>query len=403
MILLVLLGCPASESETASPPVDTAPPLPPAALSLDPEALDFGDLPRGCTASRTVTTANTGGADLSILSAAVTGSGASAFTVTPPSEAIAGGAAAALEVHFTPTALYDYDLPLTVETDAGSATIQVSGGGVAGASVTDEATIILSAQVDVLLLVDSTESMTEPLIAVGDALPTFWARLTGEDASVHLGVLTMDMEEPGQSGRLLSTYTEADAALTLPAPTSTDTEKGLAALSAALSEPLRSTDNAGFRRDGVPLTVIVFSDEDDDSDLALSEITDLLAAEAGVLHAMVEARKPDQVCQTEPGVRYLELQAATGGRFVSLCADDPAPLLSELAQDILGLSATFSLSQSPDSTDSLSVTKNGEQVPPGLTDGWTLDTADSTVTLHGTAAPAVGDVFSFSYTTTTCP
>ncbi|MDG1478723.1 MAG: VWA domain-containing protein [Myxococcota bacterium] len=403
MILLVLLGCLASESETASPPVDTDTALQPAVLSLDPDALDFGDLPRGCTASRQVTTANTGGADLSVLSAAVTGSGASAFAVTPPSEAIAGGAAATLEVTFTPTALYDYDLPLTVETDVGSATLQVSGSGVAGASVTDEATITLNAQVDVLLLVDSTESMTEPLVAVGDALPTFWARLTGEDASVHLGVLTMDMEEPDQSGRLLDIHTEDDAVPALPAAISTDTEQGLAALSAALSEPLRSMDNAGFRRDGVPLTVIVFSDEDDDSDLALSEIADLLTAEAGVLHAMVEARKPDQVCQTEPGVRYLELQEETGGQFVSLCADDLAPLLSELAQDILGLSATFSLSQPPDSTDSLSVTKNGEPVPPGLTDGWTLDTTDSTITLHGIAAPAVGDVFSFSYTTTTCP
>ncbi len=403
MILLVLLGCPPLDSETGSPPADTDAPLLPAALSLDAEALDFGDLPRGCTASLSLTATNTGGADLSILSASASGSGASAFTVALPPEPIPGGGSAALLIDFTPTALYDYDLPLTVQADAGSATLAVSGSGVAGESVTDEATLALIEQVDVLLLVDHTESMTDPLVAVGDALPALWASLTGEGASVHLGVVTMDMEDADHSGRLLSLSTEADGVPALPAPTSTATEQGLAALLAALSEPLRSTDNAGFRREGVPLAVIVFSDEDDDSDLTLTEVGDALAGEGAVLHAMVEARKPDQVCQTEPGVRYLELQEATGGRFISLCADDPASALSELAQTILGLSATFSLSRTPDSADGLSVTKSGELIPPGREDGWTLDTADSTVTLHGDAAPVVADHLTFSYTTTTCP
>lgn len=403
MILLVLLGCPSPDAETGSPPADTDAPLPPAALSLEAEALDFGDLPRDCTTSRSVTATNTGGSDLSILSASASGSGASAFTVALPPEPIPGGGSAALAIDFAPTALYDYSLPLTVQSDAGSATITVSGSGVAGESVTDETTLALVEQVDVLLLVDHTESMTEPLLSVGDALPTFWASLTGEGVSVHLGVVTMDMADASHSGRLLSLSTEVDDAPSLPAPTSTATEQGLAALLAALSEPLRSSDNAGFRRDGVPLAVIVFSDEDDDSDRTLEEVEDALADEGAVLHAMVEARKPDQVCQTEPGVRYLELQEATGGRFISLCAEDPATSLSELAQTILGLSATFALSRPPDSADGLSVTKNGELIPPGREDGWTLDAADSTVTLHGTAAPLIGDHLSFSYTTTTCP
>ncbi|MFT5685038.1 MAG: hypothetical protein ACI8RZ_005984 [Myxococcota bacterium] len=402
MILLALLGCPPPTDSGTLPESGEA--LASAALSVTPKSLEFGDLPRGCTAeAQSVTVANTGGADLSILSVSASGSGASAFTADLPAEPIPGGSTESVPVTFTPTALYDYALPLTVQTDAGSAVVTVSGVGVVGESITDTATLTLSEQVDVLLVVDHTESMADPLVAVGDAMPALWASLTSEGASVHLGVVTMDMEEPTHSGRLQLLLTESDDAPTLPAPTSTATELGLTAMLTALSEPLRSTDNADFRREDTPLSVVVFSDEDDNSDVVLSEVEGWLHTEGATLHAVVEARKPGQICETEPGARYLDLQEATGGRFISLCTDDPAAALSDLARTILGVFTTFPLSHPPDSADGMAVTKNGEPIPPGLTDGWTLDTTERTVTLHGTAAPAPDDVLAFTYTTTTCP
>jgi hypothetical protein len=399
-VILLALGC--------TPPLDSGAPSDtasaPAALRVSPEALDFGAIPRGCTAAeQSVWVENTGGAALSILSAAVTGSGSSAFSLTLPDAAIPGGTSAAIPVTFTPTALYDYALPLTVQTDAGSATVTLSGVGVAGGTVTDTATLTLNERVDVLLVVDTTASMAEPLAALQEAMPALWSSLTGEGVSVHLGVVTMDMEADDQSGRLQALLTESDEPPTLPPPSSTATEQGLSALRAALSEPLLSAENADFRRTDAALSAVIFSDEDDDSDLKLSEVGDWLEQEGITLHAMVEARKPDQVCQTEPGTRYLELQEATGGRFIALCTETPGEALAGLAQTILGISATFLLSQTPDSADGIVVTKNDEPVAPGLTDGWTLDTTDATITLHGTAAPVPGDTLTFTYTATTCP
>ena len=401
MISLVLLGCPSPTPETGVPLETGAPPAP-AELAVSPDTLDFGALPRGCSsAAQSVWIDNNGEAALTLTEATIDGSGSSAFDLTLPSGAIAGGSGAAVEVVFTPAALYDYALPLHILTDAGSAQVALLGSGIAGETRTDQATLVLEEQVDVLLLVDSTESMTEPLAVIDSAMDPFWSALTAEGASVHLGVLSMDMEE--DAGRLLAMLTDADDAPTLPAPDSTATERGLSALLTALSEPLLSTENAGFRRTEAPLSVVVFSDEDDDSDLDLDTVAAWLAAEDGTVHAMVEARKPDQACQTEPGARYLELMDATGGLFISVCSADPAAPLAELARAILGISDTFSLTASPDSADGITVTRNGESIPQDLSDGWTLDSTEDTITLHGSAAPTVGDVLTFTYTATVCP
>jgi len=403
VILLALLGCPAPSPETGILPADSGTALLPAVLSVTPEALDFGALPRGCTAeSQAVWVENTGEASLEVHSAEVDGSGSSAFTIELPA-AIDGGESAALWVSFTPSALYDYTLPLTIKTSAGNTTITLSGSGVVGESITDQTTLALNERVDVLLLVDHTESMAEPLSAIDAGMHAFWSSLTAEGASVHLGVLTMDMEQSDHSGRLQRIITESDSAPTLPDPDSTATEQGLAALTAALSEPLISTDNSGFRREDALLSIIVFSDEDDDSNLDADGVTAWLLDLGGTLHAMVEARKPEQACQTEPGVHYLDLMDATGGRFASICTEDAEDALTGFARTILGISDTFPLSESPDSAEGITVTKNGETIPQSLTEGWTLDATDSTITLHGTTAPIIGDTLTFQYTATICP
>ena len=400
MILFALLGCPSPTAETGQSPTDTAP----AALSVGVDALDFGAVPRDCTAEpQTISVGNTGEASLEISDAVVEGNGASAFSIAVPQGRIDGGQSADIAVTFTPSAWYDYDLTLAIQTTAGAASVALTGSGIAGESIEEQATLTLASHSDVLLLVDHTESMNAALSAINSAMPTFWDALTRRGTSIHLGALTMDMEQEDHSGRLQGIHTDADTAPILPDADSLATEQGLAALMAALSEPLLSVDNADFRRDGVPLSVIVFSNEDDDSNLNPAEVESWLLAQSGAtLHAMVEARKPDQACETEPGGRYLDLMAATGGEFASICTEDTEAALVAFADAILGLRSVFPLTAMPDSVDGITVLRNSAVVSQSLEDGWTFDTAEVAIRFHGESIPDVGDTLTFSYTTTIC-
>ena len=129
-------------------------------------------------------------------------------------------------------------------------------------------------QVDVLWVVDNTQSMVGEHAALADAFSGFVGVLSERSLAYQMGVVTTDMVEdagvlrgnpwiitPGSS----DPQSHFQDAITIE-ESSTSKEAGIAAMVTALSEPNRSGVNRGFRRPEAALHVIVVSDSNDHSD-----------------------------------------------------------------------------------------------------------------------------------------
>jgi hypothetical protein len=146
-------------------------------------------------------------------------------------------------------------------------------------------------------------------------------------------------------------------------------EMGLEGARLALSEPLVSTDNAGFLREEANLSLIFVSDEDDFSPMSAHEylrfFSDLKGQEAYRDHnmmsvsAVVGMDSPPydgaSSCESVSGVgyygpRYIELATRTEGVLESICDEDFSPIAQELGLTASGLRLEFELSELADNT-----------------------------------------------------
>ncbi|MCX7978611.1 MAG: hypothetical protein N2578_06365 [Bdellovibrionaceae bacterium] len=197
-------------------------------------------------------------------------------------------------------------------------------------------------------------------------------------------------------------------------------ERAFSSMEATLNNPL----NAGFRRPGAFLAVIIVSDEDDYShydwgngvasyyftedlnDPNMFSVThfknylDTLtnSSPSGprnysvsaitILDNACLAQLTDEFPERKIGRRYLELVEMTGGQRGSLCGDF-ASTLSLISDRVIELSTTFRLDREPyEST--IVVTINGAVVPRSNTNGWSYDPATWSITFHGQAIPQAG-------------
>lgn len=149
--------------------------------------------------------------------------------------------------------------------------------------------------------------------------------------------------------------------------TGSGTEMGLAAAAAALTEPLISTDNAGFLRDEANLNVFIVSDEEDSSPDPVADYLSTYADVKGDMayrdHSLMNvstvvgmdppAFPGEPSCSTEDGnaaygSRYVAASDWTDGLEDSICDADFSPIVSDLGLLLSGLQLDFALSAVPD-------------------------------------------------------
>ncbi len=285
---------------------------------------------------------------------------------------------------------------------------------------------------DVLLVVDNSNSMGEVHLALVGLAQHLQSSLDGDGIDYRVGLITTDMSDPDHRGRMHvfgdgNVYTSpatgvpaadlADAFSSLNIDGS-NLERGLEAAWAALSPPLATHDNAGFRRDDVGLAIIVISDEDDCSDEgALTEespgacqtnIADLVSTDEYVarfrslvvdpadfgLWALVETgitAEFEGCGGSTPGGRYIEVARKSAGGVHPLC--DLELGLGWATGEARGNRRAIALTRTPDPSTLLveAVTPDGAAATisrdPTRTEGWTYDADSNTVRLWGTAQP----------------
>ncbi|MFN7143560.1 MAG: hypothetical protein ACK4YP_07290 [Myxococcota bacterium] len=265
----------------------------------------------------------------------------------------------------------------------------------------DRVTQVTVPAVDVLWVVDNSCSMEEEQRALRDNFPNFMDYFLGSGLDYHIGVVTTDMFNARESGRLIHdgngtgayidpSFDEEDALSSFRYRSDLGTngssdEKGKDAAFAAL-DTHRYDANDGFYREDASLSVIVISDEVDYSEMSVVEFSNWMLGlktdpRATVSFSSIVGPEPSGCPTAERGRGYLEATRNIGGIEWSICEEDWGPLLTELGLSAAGLKREFFLSLVPvESTLSVTVEDDGEVTPYAADVDWTYSRSRNSIT-----------------------
>jgi len=215
-------------------------------------------------------------------------------------------------------------------------------------------------EVDILFCIDNSGSMGDEQEKLRAGFNTFANHITSSNIDYHIGVITTDMDSNRFSGKLQSVgnnderfihtatndvvaafYSLADVGIN-----GSGTEKGSAAIYAALTDPLASHYNYGFRREHAPLHVIVVSDEDDGTlDPSSNEFINFMRLQEATYSGIIGGRNG---CPgASPSFRYQFAIESIGGATESICDADWTDMMDRLGIIASQLRQEFFLSHIP--------------------------------------------------------
>ncbi len=244
--------------------------------------------------------------------------------------------------------------PATVD----SANITATGGTVTGCTPIVDAHIQqIASMVDVLFVIDHSATMDAQLANLADQLPTFLNAYVDSNVDYHIGFVTTDMSDPGQSGILtnwIDNTTPNPFELLSGLPSHSDDRAGRAAVYTALAIR-NNAENAGFLRPNSDLHLVVLSDGDDESDVLPIDHEEFqnwlnnekLMREEVSFSVFAHLSPPAAGAEA---VLYQEVTNAVGGLAIEI--DDPVWRTSSQRMGDLGLLTTgyqqhFDLSEVP--------------------------------------------------------
>lgn len=240
--------------------------------------------------------------------------------------------------------------------------------------------------VDVLWVIDNSNSMLEEQTALAESFGSFIEYFTQSGLDYHVGVVSTDMVDASHQGRLREdqgttwiddSYAEQEALdsfsrRVLMGTSGSYIEQGLDAVVAAI-DTHRNDHNAGFYREDAALSVVVISDEDDYSGVSVTGFVnwmlDLKADSALLAFSSIVAPRGNCLTAEEDGERYLQVTEAVGGVDWSICDEDYTGALELLGLTSAGLKREFFLSRIP-VTSTLDVQVDE---PDGTTHGYVVD------------------------------
>jgi hypothetical protein len=412
-------------------------------IEVIPTRLNFGQVTAGDCASREerVTVYNTGLVDLCITGMSLEGPGCSEFLITNRPVADQDGCIvvtrnrpAEVNLVYEPGNLGADECELVFISDAADAPelrVPLEGEGVATSSQVDEFVQTSGQTVDVLFIIDNSGSMSEEQENLSDNFAQFITGAQQFQNDYQIGVVTTDMEDGRESGRLQgsprimsrSPDVANQFARTADVGTSgSGTEKGLAAAQSALSDPLiydtglacgSDSDcvapdtciegfcggyNRGFLREEAALELVFVSDEDDFSDANLNFYVDFFKNIKGFrnegrfhANAIVGANNGSAAScsgaggDANAGSRYVEVANRTNGQVYSICETDFGRPLQEIGNQAFGLPVQFFLTR-PAERNSIQVSVDGGM----RNSGWTYDSASNSIIFDEAQVPQPG-------------
>ena len=223
--------------------------------------------------------------------------------------------------------------------------------------------------IDVLFVIDTSCSMREEQEALDANMPSFMQFFLDSGLDYHVGVVSTNMDARNDQAALLTeavdgtrfiapdtlepfdTFTE----LALLGTDSHSEEQGRRAAWTAI-ELFGRTDNAGFYRPDASLSIVVISDEDDQSGETPISLPDFVSWLDGLksgdssrtsFSAIVADTDRCATSAFNVGDEYIDAVQATGGVLWSICTDRWDLALEQLGMEAAGIRREFFLSQVP--------------------------------------------------------
>lgn len=268
-------------------------------------------------------------------------------------------------------------------------------------------------QVDVLWVIDTSSQMSDKQQALVSQVGLFIDAFNQTGLDYQMAVTTMDMSSGGEKGAFVH---QANTPYIMTKDTPRFQEmlsgrlflgayqwqpltRGLETMKNALSNPtLVNGSNAGFLRQNALLVAIFVSDGDDHSATFdytgfLDKLRPPLAyGDRSWVAQFMGVMPNDPACKTakwnyaEPGLKFIQLAAYSGGAAESICDGDMRRALTNVKSRVLEMITAYPLPVSV-VPSSIKVAVNGQTVPNDPANGWTYDATSNTVRFHGSAIP----------------
>jgi len=286
--------------------------------------------------------------------------------------------------------------------------------------------------VDILFVIDNSGSMSDKQRAVAAGCEQFMRYAIQQGIDFHIGVTTTGITRSvggwtdcpggaygGEAGRLFPvnrqrarwvTSSMPDAAQVFAENVQVGTchwlEQGLEAAYRALTSPLVDNidhpntelpldGNLGFYRPEARLSVVIISDEDDQSDRSTSFYSAFFRGLKGPgrEHEVSVNVVVGKGCgfAAEEGLRYMDVARATSGMIEPICTSDWGKALGRLAEQSFGYTLRFPLAAVPEGTPRVRV--DGVEVHTG----WTYVEDENAVVFTEDGAPPPGSLVEITY------
>jgi len=287
-------------------------------------------------------------------------------------------------------------------------TVEASGvGSMYGINV-DEFEVTQKGVVDILFTLDRSGSMSDDNALVVANFGTFINELVSLNVDYHVAVAVEDdgcvlgsdayIDNTFSPSDAESTFeTMADIYLTL-GTYGANTERGFSLAEAALKSANIGSGgcNEGMYREGATLSIVHVSDEPEQSvnpyTYYVSLFQGMKSDPDDVIINAVAGDYPDGCGSAGPGTGYYEATVATGGLFLSICADDWGSHLTQLAQGSVIQHDSFELTQLP-VPETIRVRVDGITT----TTGWQYDPAINSIVFDRDHIPSSGSWLEVEY------
>ncbi len=364
-------------------------------LYASPNPYNFGSVLLECRREQPLTVTNIGNGTLVVDQAVITAAGYTLDATALPLY-LAADESAALPMSFTPIAEVDYAGEVWVSSNSLVATtvVAVTGEGTTDRGVTDDFWQGDGPwdRTDIFFYVDQSGSMADDQDNMVANFSHFVDKLrlldldwqiiisTRDSGCSNTGILTP--ETPNLESAFLEGVHGAGGRYT---------EAGLVVAAAAMEKTVSGECNAGFLREDSKASIVMVSDEPDQSPGSYATYVSTIQSYAP--NASVTAIVGDMPdgCESafgtaDPGYGYYEAAIATHGAFLSICEGDWTTYFDAVATlSATGQTDRFGLSTPPDPTTIVVMVDGVIQES-----GWTYDEAGQAVVFDADAVPDPG-------------
>jgi hypothetical protein len=360
-------------------------------LFVSPNPYNFGSVLLDCPREQPITLSNIGNGMLIVDKAVTTALGFDIDATALPAY-LGPDESVALDLRFEPEAVLDYggELWITSNSLVDTTTVSLSGHGTTDAAVADEFWQGDGPwdRTDIFFYVDQSGSMADDqdnmianfsgFVDMLEKLDLDWQIIisTRDTGCSNTGILTP--ETPNLESAFLEGVRGSGGRYT---------EAGLTVAAGAINRSVPGECNEGFLRSDSKTSVVLVSDEPDQSPGSYSGyVAQIQAIAPTAAITAIVGDVPNGCATADPGYGYYEAALATHGAFLSICEADWSTYFEAIAVlSSTGQTDRFGLSSPPDPA---TITVKIDHVP--VTSGWAYEADGQAVVFESASVPNPG-------------